>query len=281
MAQKEGSSNPTIGIPSDISEGAYVGGCFAIVGGGFLGAVKYSMNKDKELFKKNKIPTMYAAKAFMYGSLLCVGTFASVGALVVFSTGISNAKDFGKAMRKLFGNRTPEHEFEKDHEIEFDNLRQDIVEFFIDNDETNQARELLIEKPNVEVVVEPEAEKPPRESPILALFKDSNGEYSKKSPVLAWLKEKRAELLGHPTSKPAAPTEEPTVDPVVVKQIIETALNEETGDSALTNNSETVNSTAPDRVDDSTAPVGVVTANRRTWMQFWSDTVYGSSSKSK
>lgn len=141
-------SDPTFKLKlPEVTEGVFVGGSFAIVGLGFLAGLKYSMNKEKELFKKHSIPAHYAAKAFLYGTLLCVGTFATIGSLIVFSTGITNAKEFGREMKKLFGNTSPDVSA-SDAETDIKNMKQGIMDFLIENDETNQAKDILTQTSN-------------------------------------------------------------------------------------------------------------------------------------
>lgn len=60
----------------------------------------YTMKREgvKSLsYQTHGTPALIAARALLYGTILCVGTFAGVGSVFVATTGISSFKEFHQA----------------------------------------------------------------------------------------------------------------------------------------------------------------------------------------
>lgn len=123
------------GQESPISKSAFFGASLGIFSLGILYGVRRAMKQEQEPLSsvKNNVQGMHlGAKAFLLGSLLCLGSAAGLGALFIYKTGITDTKQFGikaKEYVKSLG-IFPEFDFNNEEfKKEAEEMEKDIEEF--------------------------------------------------------------------------------------------------------------------------------------------------------
>jgi hypothetical protein len=91
--------------PYDQSTFYFFAGSLGVFSTGMMAGVFIAMRhlKEKENFhfdmRKHKLPAVMAARALVYGTILCVGTFGVLGSLFCYANDIRNVREFDTYMR--------------------------------------------------------------------------------------------------------------------------------------------------------------------------------------
>ena len=97
----------------------FLGTCAMITVGGIAYGVRRQLRKEKFTFniKEHGSSAVLAAKAFLYGTLLCAGGFATGGAAICTIYDINSPQEFGDFMRAKVSplwKKSPEFKFDEE-----------------------------------------------------------------------------------------------------------------------------------------------------------------------
>lgn len=98
-----GSTKPVSETEYPISKTAFFSTSLGVFSVGILYGIRRAMKEEKDPFNiKNNVQGIHmGAKAFLLGTLLCIGTAAGLTAVFVYKSGITDAKQFGEKSRDL------------------------------------------------------------------------------------------------------------------------------------------------------------------------------------